>query len=106
MVGRAEILCAIWYLMAILVFMRLTKIKNASALFWLHSALVVLLSITALLCKEQGVTVLGVCAAYDICTKFSYKSIVQVINTGKVKRYVCFARDIATATMHTLANSI
>lgn len=86
-VGRAEILCAIWYLMAILIFMRLTKIKNAGPLFWLHSAMVVLFSIVALLCKEQGVTVLGVCAAYDICTKLSYRSIAQVISTRKVKRY-------------------
>ena len=86
MVGRAEMLCAIWYLVAILVFMRLTKIKNAGLLFWFHCALVVLCSILSLLCKEQGVTVLGVCAAYDICTKFSYKSIVQAVSARKLKR--------------------
>ena len=86
MVGRAEMLCAVWYLMAILVFMRLTKVKNASPLFWFHCTLVVLFSIISLLCKEQGITVLGVCAAYDVCTKFSYKSIVQVISARKIQR--------------------
>ena len=86
MVGRAEILCAIWYLMAILVFMQLTKIKIAGPQFWFYFFLVVLFSVMALLCKEQGITVLGVCAAYEICTKFGYRSILQAINTRKIKR--------------------
>ena len=85
MVGRAEMLCAIWYLIAILVFMRLTKVKNAGLFFWFHCALVVLFSIMALLCKEQGITVLGVCVAYDVCNKFSYKSIIQAVSARKIK---------------------
>lgn len=86
MVGRAEMLCAIWYLMAMLVFIRLTEVKHAGPLFWFYFTLVVLCSITAMLCKEQGITVLGVCAVYDICTRFSYKSLVHMITAGKMKR--------------------
>ena len=86
MVGRAEMLCAIWYLIALLVFMQLARIKNAGPLFWLHCTLVVFFSVMALLCKEQGITVLGVCAAYDVCTKFSYRSVLQAIRMRKLKQ--------------------
>ena len=85
-VGRAEMLCAIWYLMALLTFMQLAKVKKVGPQFWCYCVLVVLFSVIALLCKEQGITVLGVCSAYDVCTKFGYKSIKQAISTGKIKR--------------------
>ncbi|XP_065886596.1 protein O-mannosyl-transferase TMTC4-like isoform X2 [Dysidea avara] len=85
-VGRAEMLCAIWYLLALMVFMHLTTLKDAGFLFWFYSFVVILFSVVAMLCKEQGITVLGVCAAYDICTKLNFKTIQQMLTTWKTKR--------------------
>jgi len=81
-------LCAIWYLMALMVYMHLTTLKNAGFLFWLYSFVVTLFSAVAMLCKEQGITVLGVCIAYDICTKLNYRTIQQTLTTWRIKRYV------------------
>ena len=86
MVGRAEMLCAIWYLLALMIYIHLTTLKNAGFHFWFYSLVVILFSIIAMLCKEQGITVLGVCIAYDICT--NYRTMQQTLTTWKIKRYV------------------
>lgn len=73
-VGRAEILSALFYLLSFLsylAYLDVTLIQDQFntrlyyiKLICLPSALI--LSVVAMLCKEQGLTVLGVCLIYDI----------------------------------------
>ncbi|KAI0240289.1 Protein O-mannosyl-transferase TMTC4 [Lamellibrachia satsuma] len=74
-VGRADLLCALSFLLSFLSYIESTKgcYYSASSLVlprqpfslpWLLISM--LLCAVAVLCKEQGITVLGVCSAYDI----------------------------------------
>ena len=86
-VGRTEPLSAVFYLLALLSYQQSNTSNHSShfarphtvatphhsarqtthsltELFWI--SLTVLLSFVSMLCKEQGITVLGVCAAYEV----------------------------------------
>ena len=70
-VGRADILCGLFYLLALLSYMNcfsggslLKMIPSKYSRFWL--ALSIFWCILALFSKEQGITVLGICVVFDI----------------------------------------
>ena len=61
-VGRAEILSALFYVLAILVYMRAIRSSN----IYSHTLVSVLLSGCAMLSKEQGITAIGICVVADV----------------------------------------
>uniref|UniRef100_A0A8C4T142 Protein O-mannosyl-transferase TMTC3-like n=1 Tax=Erpetoichthys calabaricus TaxID=27687 RepID=A0A8C4T142_ERPCA len=77
-VGRAELLSSIFLLAALLAY---TKSKGPdNTIVWGPIALTVILVAIATLCKEQGITVIGICCVYEVfiaqgvrtfCTVFS-----------------------------------
>ncbi|XP_027632030.1 protein O-mannosyl-transferase TMTC4 isoform X3 [Tupaia chinensis] len=80
-VGRADLLCALFFLLSFLgycnAFRESNKEGTHSSTFWV--LLSILLGAVAMLCKEQGVTVLGLNAVFDILVigKFNALEIVQ-----------------------------
>uniref|UniRef100_A0A8C0HYL3 dolichyl-phosphate-mannose--protein mannosyltransferase n=1 Tax=Balaenoptera musculus TaxID=9771 RepID=A0A8C0HYL3_BALMU len=63
-VGRAELLSSIFFLAAFLSF---TKSKGPdNSIVWTPIALTVFLVAVATLCKEQGITVVGICCVYEV----------------------------------------
>ncbi|XP_069493105.1 protein O-mannosyl-transferase TMTC4 [Ambystoma mexicanum] len=67
-VGRADLLCAIFFMLSFLSYSKAfpENQKEAGAFSTSWVLLSVLLSAIAMLCKEQGITVLGVNAVFDI----------------------------------------
>ncbi|XP_014681388.1 PREDICTED: transmembrane and TPR repeat-containing protein 4-like [Priapulus caudatus] len=74
-VGRAELLCALFFLLSFLCYIRscysdieyavISTVRPPTySVFWL--LLSVTFSFLSMLSKEQGITVIGVCAAYDV----------------------------------------
>jgi hypothetical protein len=63
-VGRAEILSAIFYLLSFLMY--LNALYTLSHYQWIYLFISVCFAITSMLCKEQGVTVLGICLLYEL----------------------------------------
>nr|CAD7202138.1 unnamed protein product [Timema douglasi] len=64
-VGRADLLCALLYFLSFLVYCSAVSIKGS----FHQSSLVILsmgLAALAMLAKEQGITVIGLCSVYDI----------------------------------------
>uniref|UniRef100_A0A8C7Z1F5 Protein O-mannosyl-transferase TMTC3 n=1 Tax=Oryzias sinensis TaxID=183150 RepID=A0A8C7Z1F5_9TELE len=63
-VGRAELLSSIFLLAA---FLSYTKSTGADhSIVWTPIALTVVLVAAATLCKEQGITVVGICCVYEV----------------------------------------
>ncbi|KAG8439538.1 hypothetical protein GDO86_005660 [Hymenochirus boettgeri] len=63
-VGRAELLSSIFLLAA---FLSYTKSKGPdNSIVWTPIAVAVLLVAVATLCKEQGITVVGICCVYEV----------------------------------------
>ncbi|MBZ3878819.1 Transmembrane and TPR repeat-containing protein 3 [Sciurus carolinensis] len=63
-VGRAELLSSIFFLAA---FLSYTKSKGPdNTIAWTPIALTVVLVAVATLCKEQGITVVGICCVYEV----------------------------------------
>ncbi|KAG8513959.1 Protein O-mannosyl-transferase TMTC3, partial [Galemys pyrenaicus] len=63
-VGRAELLSSIFFLAA---FLSYTKSKGPNnSIVWTPIALTVFLVAVATLCKEQGITVVGICCVYEV----------------------------------------
>ncbi|XP_048863482.1 protein O-mannosyl-transferase TMTC3 [Brienomyrus brachyistius] len=63
-VGRAELLSSIFLLAAFLTY---TKSKGPDhSVVWTPIAVTVLLVAAATLCKEQGITVIGICCIYEV----------------------------------------
>ncbi|XP_036615961.1 protein O-mannosyl-transferase TMTC3 [Trichosurus vulpecula] len=63
-VGRAELLSSIFFLTA---FLSYTKSKGPNnTIVWTPILLTVILVAIATLCKEQGVTVVGICCVYEV----------------------------------------
>ncbi|GAB1295529.1 Dolichyl-phosphate-mannose--protein mannosyltransferase [Apodemus speciosus] len=63
-VGRAELLSSVFFLAA---FLSYTKSKGPdNSIVWTPIALTVLLVAVATLCKEQGITVVGICCVYEV----------------------------------------
>uniref|UniRef100_A0A0B7A7K4 dolichyl-phosphate-mannose--protein mannosyltransferase n=1 Tax=Arion vulgaris TaxID=1028688 RepID=A0A0B7A7K4_9EUPU len=67
-VGRADVLACIFFLLTILCYMKYTRVRNSTSpgSRWLLAVLVLLLTAAAMLNKEQALTVLAVCATYDV----------------------------------------
>ncbi|CAN0262414.1 protein O-mannosyl-transferase TMTC3 [Lampetra fluviatilis] len=63
-VGRAELLSSIFFLSAFLTYTKSKGPKNS--IVWWPITLTVLLVALATLCKEQGLTVIGVCCVYEV----------------------------------------
>ncbi|XP_050529637.1 protein O-mannosyl-transferase Tmtc3 [Daktulosphaira vitifoliae] len=63
-VGRAETLSSVFYLSTYLLYVEASKRKKYPG--WKHLMLSVVFLGIAMLCKEQGITVAGVCALYEI----------------------------------------
>ena len=86
-VGRAELLACLFYLLSLLSYKRYCKFRDkipldtgqrsgyrshgchgssSVSVRWCHLLLMVLLTTCSMLSKEQGVTVLAICALYDV----------------------------------------
>lgn len=70
-VGRADLLCALFFFLSFLAYIKgcsktteLNCVSSYSSLAWIAICLV--LAGISMLCKEQGITVIGICSAYDI----------------------------------------
>lgn len=63
-VGRAELLSSIFLLAAFLAYTRSTSAHRS--IVWTPIALTVVLVAVATLCKEQGITVVGICCVYEV----------------------------------------
>ncbi|XP_026857179.2 protein O-mannosyl-transferase TMTC4 isoform X4 [Electrophorus electricus] len=85
-VGRADLLCALFFQLSFLTYCRAFQGGDRSDRFsvsWIAVSL--LLCPVAMLCKEQGITVLGVSAAFDIL-------IVCNLNVYELTRNLLFGR--------------
>ncbi|XP_059129146.1 protein O-mannosyl-transferase TMTC4 isoform X2 [Peromyscus eremicus] len=82
-VGRADLLCALFFLLSFLGYCQAFKESNKegthSSTFWV--LLSIFLGAMAMLCKEQGITVLGLNAVFDILVigKFNILETVQKV---------------------------
>ncbi|XP_052588339.1 protein O-mannosyl-transferase TMTC4 isoform X3 [Peromyscus californicus insignis] len=82
-VGRADLLCALFFLLSFLGYCQAFKEGNKegthSSTFWV--LLSIFLGAVAMLCKEQGITVLGLNAVFDILVigKFNILETVQKV---------------------------
>ncbi|XP_074845719.1 protein O-mannosyl-transferase TMTC4 isoform X1 [Carettochelys insculpta] len=87
-VGRADLLCALFFLLSFLGYckaFRENKEGNHFSILWVLAS--VLLGAIAMLCKEQGITVLGVNAVFDalVINKLNILEIIQkVLHKGKL----------------------
>ncbi|XP_037087459.1 protein O-mannosyl-transferase Tmtc3-like [Pollicipes pollicipes] len=63
-VGRAELLSSAFFIAAFLSYVRSTKTPRGTDWAWFGVTLVCVTA--AMLCKEQGITVIGVCAMYEV----------------------------------------
>uniref|UniRef100_A0A182QCP9 Uncharacterized protein n=1 Tax=Anopheles farauti TaxID=69004 RepID=A0A182QCP9_9DIPT len=63
-VGRAETLSSVFFLAAFIFYTKATRRKKSIG--WRFLCLSMLFVATAMLCKEQGITITGVCAIYEI----------------------------------------
>ncbi|XP_053262737.1 protein O-mannosyl-transferase TMTC3 isoform X1 [Podarcis raffonei] len=63
-VGRAELLSSIFFLAAFLSYTRSRGPENT--IVWTPIAVTVFLVAVATLCKEQGITVVGICCVYEV----------------------------------------
>ncbi|CAH1967227.1 unnamed protein product [Acanthoscelides obtectus] len=63
-VGRAETLSSVFFLAAFILYAKATHSKKSTG--WKYLVLSTVCVATAMLCKEQGITVAGICAAYEI----------------------------------------
>ncbi|KAK7874466.1 hypothetical protein R5R35_001555 [Gryllus longicercus] len=63
-VGRAETLSSVFFLAAFIFYTKSTKRKRVTG--WQPLVLSMLSVATAMLCKEQGITVTGICAIYEL----------------------------------------
>ncbi|XP_052873324.1 protein O-mannosyl-transferase Tmtc3 [Anopheles cruzii] len=63
-VGRAETLSSVFFLAAFIFYTKATRRKKSTG--WRYLCLSMLFVATAMLCKEQGITITGVCAIYEI----------------------------------------
>jgi protein O-mannosyl-transferase len=63
-VGRAETLSSVFFIAAFMFYSQATRHRKQTS--WRMMTLAVLSVATAMLCKEQGITILGVCFAYEL----------------------------------------
>ncbi|XP_041352058.1 protein O-mannosyl-transferase TMTC3-like [Gigantopelta aegis] len=63
-VGRAEMLSSIFFLAAFMTYSKSTGFR--AKIDWISLVVTVVLVTVAMLCKEQGITVIGVCCVYEV----------------------------------------
>lgn len=63
-VGRAELLSSIFFLAAFLCYAR--AVKSLRCTRWLSLVYFAVCLLCSMLCKEQGITIAGICAAYEV----------------------------------------
>ncbi|XP_055629787.1 protein O-mannosyl-transferase Tmtc3-like [Toxorhynchites rutilus septentrionalis] len=63
-VGRAETLSSVFFLAAFIFYTKATRRKRSTG--WRYLSMAIIFVATAMLCKEQGITITGVCAIYEI----------------------------------------
>lgn len=74
-VGRAEILSSVFFLIAFISYTRTINHSN-----WNFLVLSMISVAVSMLCKEQGITITGICAVYEIF-------VVQKIYANNLKQY-------------------
>ena len=73
-VGRAELLASLAYLSAILTYGKGAAHKTfPRKTRWRYLLLTIILTTIAMLCKEQGITVIAVCAVFEVCVRHKLK---------------------------------
>ncbi|KFP33950.1 Transmembrane and TPR repeat-containing protein 3, partial [Colius striatus] len=83
-VGRAELLSSIFFLAA---FLSYTKSKGPdNTIVWTPIAMTVFLVAVATLCKEQGITVVGICCVYEVFIAQRYTLPVLLDTTVQILR--------------------
>uniref|UniRef100_A0A8C5TRX0 dolichyl-phosphate-mannose--protein mannosyltransferase n=1 Tax=Malurus cyaneus samueli TaxID=2593467 RepID=A0A8C5TRX0_9PASS len=86
-VGRADLLCALFFLLSFLGYckaFRENKEGHAFSVFWVLVS--VILGAIAMLCKEQGITILGLNAVFDAL-------VINKINLLELIRKLLFIKD-------------
>ncbi|KAI0217673.1 Protein O-mannosyl-transferase TMTC3 [Lamellibrachia satsuma] len=80
-VGRAELLSSLCYLAALMTYAKCTGSKTKTV--WRHLLMTIVLVAIAMLCKEQGITVVGVCCVYEVfvAKKMSVQEILRIAGT-------------------------
>lgn len=69
-VGRADLLCCLFYFLSLLTYTERRRGRVGGVLAWTGS---MVCCVVAMLCKEQGVTVLGVGALYDVVVTAGFR---------------------------------
>ncbi|XP_067143429.1 protein O-mannosyl-transferase TMTC4 isoform X1 [Centruroides vittatus] len=87
-VGRADLLCALFFFLSFLAYVKGCKkaieVNIASSLTWIGICLI--LAGISMLCKEQGITVIGICSAYDIIINCKIDlSLISLLNLSTYK---------------------
>ncbi|KAJ7390333.1 transmembrane and TPR repeat-containing protein 1-like [Desmophyllum pertusum] len=80
-VGRADVVACMLFLLSFLAFIRSTGNKGSYSI--MYTVLCVILGSMAMLVKEHGITVFGVCIVYDVLV-INKKLIWRVLNERKV----------------------
>lgn len=88
--GRAELTSAIFFFLAFLTYVdAVHSSSSVSAVAWVKVLSTVLLAACSMLCKEQGITVLALCACYDVLKHWpfiwAFESSYNTIQNGSVK---------------------
>ncbi|XP_031622096.1 protein O-mannosyl-transferase Tmtc3 [Contarinia nasturtii] len=80
-VGRAETLSSVFFLLAFIFYVKSTLEKKSKLTGWKYLAISMISVATAMLCKEQGITVTAICAVYEIFViqKISIRNIVHCL---------------------------
>lgn len=89
-VGRADILACAYFLLTLMCYMKYVEVRSSKtpSSRWLLSGLVLVLTAAGMLNKEQALTVLAVCASYDVFVAhrislsdiFTFRIFTQVVN--------------------------
>ncbi|XP_023230734.1 transmembrane and TPR repeat-containing protein 4-like [Centruroides sculpturatus] len=87
-VGRADLLCALFFFLSFLAYVKGCKkaieVNIASSFTWIGICLI--LAGISMLCKEQGITVIGICSAYDIIINCKIDlSLISLLNLSTYK---------------------
>lgn len=84
-VGRAELLASLAYLSAILAYSKAAKKSYPRRTRWIYLMATLLATSMAMLCKEQGITVIAICAVFEVCVrqKLSIAGLWASIKAGK-----------------------
>ena len=87
MVGRAEVVSCVFFLLSFLSYHRLLMSGAARPVArWLAMAASLFFAICSMLSKEQGITALGICGAYDILHHWTdIRGALAIVHSGNDK---------------------